>query len=766
MDEANPTSPAAIPHRQLMDTLERHNGLLDLHARVSRAGRGERSPRSLLAALAHLDPAQAVEWLLSNEGAARAGMEAAELARLLDLVIGEALRSGSPVPAARTALLADRYADLLLPDTLAAVAERLAPEERTPLLGIATARLLSRRPDHPGTLRLACEIAVQAGDHVHADRLLTRLGRADGSAATVQYVKRLRGRLPPSDGPRVRIALLGSYTLDPLVPFVDLECRAAGLVPDFHVAPFNTWEQVVRSDRAGVWDFRPDAAFLAVSVDDLVPALADAPSDAELATAGVEAAERVAEAARLFRDGSDALLVVHGFHSAYRDPRGVAAGTEGRPRAEWIAEWNAELARRLAGLPRVHLLDVEDLLLRRSGGELESPKMRHFARMRLGDRVLGEVARAYARFLVPLKGLARKCVVLDLDNTLWGGVAGEDGPQGIRLGDTSPGSEFVEFQRWLRALVDRGFLLAVVSKNNEADALEVIRGHESMVLREDAFAAVRINWLPKHENVLSVAAELNLGVDSLVFVDDNPDERELMRQMLPQVLTVELPADPALYRQALEALPQLQTLAVTDEDRERTARYRARRVREQVRAAAPSLEDYYHSLEISVEVAPATPAVLPRVHQLFLRTSQFNLTARRYDAARLADLAASPGWRVLTLRARDRFSEHGVVAAATVRVEPARWTVDALLMSCRVIGYGVETALLAAIAAAARDAGAATLAGEYVPTARNRPAMDFYPRHGFVETDSSDAGVGWERPLSPDAVPVPPWIRMVVHNAA
>ncbi|HEX8694367.1 MAG TPA: HAD-IIIC family phosphatase [Longimicrobium sp.] len=765
-----PDAPAAptttpIAHSGLLQALEAEAALRDLGARLEEAAARAHPAPATLEALARLDPAAAVAWLLEVRSAARTLFSDADLRRVLDVLAGEVLARGDAALVDLAVAFAATHADAVAPETVVALAAAVPGERRPDALARLVARQLDRLPAHPGLLRLAAELAVAAGDGPRGHALLARLGRADPSPATVGWIARARGGLPPQAGAPARVALLSSFTIDPLKPFLDLELRAAGVVPELYAAPFNAWEREVLDPAAGLRAFAPDAVFLSAALDDLVPALAGTPSPDELRAAGETAVERVCAAARALREWSDAPLVVHAFHTAYPDPLGAAA-PPGASRGAWLAELNGSLAGRLADLPAVHLLDVQDLLARRPGGAPEEPKLRHLARMRVGPAVLPELARAYAGYVVPLRGLTRKCVVVDLDNTLWGGVVGEDGPAGLRLGDTSPGSEYVDFQRALAALAARGVLLAAVSKNNEADALEVIRAHPAMVLREEHFAALRINWQPKHENVLAVAAELGIGADSLVFLDDNPDERELMRQMLPEVLTPDLPADPALYRAAVERLPQLQALAVTGEDRGRAALYRARRGRERAREGAPSLEQFLHSLEIAAEAALAGSATLPRVAQLFQRTNQFNLTARRHDAARLAALAADPGWRLWTLSAGDRFSDHGLVGAALVRVGGDAWTVDSLLLSCRAIGYGLETALLAVVCDAARAAGATRLEGEFVESAKNRPAAGFWVRHGFALRSSEDGVETWERGIAAGAVAPPAWIRLTVRDAS
>ncbi|HET9982673.1 MAG TPA: HAD-IIIC family phosphatase [Longimicrobiales bacterium] len=733
--------------------------LEDVRRRVRAAAHAGVPPDRLILALAELDPRGAADWLASRAGDAATGLTPAGLQRVLEAVAGASGRAPEPLGTERWRALLARHGAVAPGAVLAAASRELPRALWAEALAPHVDAALRRAPADAGLLRIAVEAARAAGDGAAAHRLLTRLGRADPGLATVSFVHRSRGEIPAGGAPAVRLALLSSFTADPLVPFLDLECRELGLAPAVYVAPFNTWEREVLSAETGLGRFAPELIFLAVSIDDLVPALAGTPGADELRAAGDEAVERVLAAARRLRGWSGATLVVHTFHSVYREPAGE------RGRGAWQASLNERLAAGLAELPRAFVLDVAEVLARRAGGSADNPKLRHLAATRLGEGALPELARSYARFVAPVKGLTRKCVVVDLDNTLWGGVVGEDGVHGIRLGDTCPGSEFRELQRYLKGLTERGILLAIASKNNAEDALQAIREHEAMVLREDDFSAVRINWLPKPDNVRAIAEELGIGVDALVFVDDNPSERELMRQALPAVLTPELPADPARYRGVLESLPQLEVLEATAEDRQRVALYRARRQRETLRASAGSLTEFLEGLGIEVEIEPAREATLARLEQLVQRTNQFNLTARRAAPGELAARLRDPSWRIYGLRARDRYSDHGLVATALVRAEDGRWRIDNFLMSCRVIGYGVETALLAEVAREARGAGARTLVGECVETPKNVPARDFYARHGFAPAEPEGAVLRWALGLEAGGGPAnPSWIR-VSHGA-
>jgi len=736
----------------------------ELTARVAEAVRHSGPEAPALLALTLLDPAAAAGWLLDRGANGPAAASPAQLTRVV-ASLAEA-GAGSPGLLSRDQILKllTHYGHLLSEEHARDLATGVGGGEHDPGLDEALRAALERAPAAPGLLRPAAEMAIATGDEARAHDLLTRLARSDPRLATVQFVYAQRRRLAATADPAVRIALLSSFTIDPLVPYLDLECRSLRLEPEVYLAPFNTWEREMLGQGSALKCFEPHVAFLSVAADDLLPGLAGPTSAGQVEAAGVEAVERLLAAAATFASWSSALLVVHGLHTAFRDPLGPVAGRDGPGRGEVMARLNARLAEGLRTLPRAYLLDLPDVLARRRHGTIDNPKMRHLARMRLSEHVLEDVARACVHFIAPLAGRTRKCVVLDLDNTLWGGIVGEDGPHGIRLGDTSPGSEYREFQRYLLSLTQRGILLAVNSKNNEADALEVIRSHEAMALREESFSAMRINWENKPSNMLSLADELSLGLDAFVFVDDSDKERALMRQALPQVLTPEMPRDPALYRETLERLPELQALTVTDEDRSRTRQYVERRRREMLRVSTQSVEEYLGSLGIVAEMARVSDRTLARVHQLFQRTNQFNLTGRRYELGALAVRADEVDWRIYTTQVSDRFGDHGLVATALVHVTPESWVIENLVMSCRVIGYGVENALLARLGADAREARARWLVGEFIATPKNAPARDFYQRNAFVRDPEDGDPERWRRDLARDAPTSPPWIAVKSAN--
>lgn len=616
--------------------------------------------------------------------------------------------------------------------------------------------LIGSAADDVELLRVAVDLARAHGSVDEQHGLLTRLALADGSAAAVQAAFRAREAMPTATGRPISLAFLASFTVDVLAAYADAELRAVGFTPRVYIAPFNTLPLEVRNPASGTYASAPDIAVVAVAGDDLLPQLAEGLRGAALREAGERAVDELLEHVRVLSDRCTGIVLVHSLDSAFVGSAPLDWTADGR--GSVLRELNARLAAGLAAIPRARIVDVTRAAARRVGGRADDPKMRYLAGMRVGDGVLPELAQAYVRTAIAAKGLTKKCLVLDLDNTLWGGIVGEDGPTGIRLGNTSPGLEYREFQQGIAALSRRGILLAVNSKNNPDDALEVIRNHPWMLLREDAFSAVRINWESKVENLRSIAAELNIGVDSLVFADDNPVECERVRQFLPGVLTVQLPRDPSLYRATLDALPWFDTLDVTNEDLQRVEQYRANRSRDGLRATTESVEDYLHSLEIRVALAPVGPASLARVVQLLNRTNQFNLTTRRYTQAEVEAQVADLDWHLLTLRARDRFGDHGLVAFAAGVSEGSVFRIDSFLMSCRVIGQGIEAALLAALREHAESRGATEMRATFIPTKKNMQVREFYDGHGFAAASrDADGTTQYVLPL-PAALPWPAWI--------
>ncbi len=325
-------------------------------------------------------------------------------------------------------------------------------------------------------------------------------------------------------------------------------------------------------------------------------------------------------------------------------------------------------------------------------------------------------------------------------------MSARTGSRACSSGEGATGEAFVGFQRYLLQLKERGILLAVCSKNNDRDAREVFEKHPAMVLGLEDIACFVASWDPKPEQVRRVARELNLGLDALVFVDDNPAEADAIRQLAPEVAVVRLPSDPAEYVQTLAAMPLFESASFTPEDSERTAHYRARSEARQLEESARSVEEFLASLRMEATLAEFDDVDMPRIAQLVAKTNQFNLTARRHSQAALESFRDDPAVVTMSARLRDRFADHGLIAVLVAEQRDDSLVIDTWLMSCRVIGRDLEQAMLNELAGLARARGCKTLRGIYVPSARNQLVADLYQRLGFspATDEVGDGGAGAE----------------------
>jgi FkbH-like protein len=339
-------------------------------------------------------------------------------------------------------------------------------------------------------------------------------------------------------------------------------------------------------------------------------------------------------------------------------------------------------------------------------------------------------------------------LVLDLDNTLWGGVVGEDGLAGIRLGAGSPeGEAYVAFQEYVLALKRKGVVLAVCSKNDEADALEPFERHPEMRIRRQDLAALVADWRTKSECIRAIARGLGVGLDSVVFVDDNPVERQGVRELLPEVDVVTLPEEPALYARALSRYLYFETSALTAEDAGRTAQYRARAELQATESAAGSVEEFYRGLRMEAVVAPFDELSLPRIAQLIGKTNQFNLTTRRHGLPQLEAFVRDPSCVHLYLRLRDRFADHGLVGVLIALGDADALEIESWLMSCRVIGRTADAEMLAHLSRIALERGYRLLRGTYVPTAKNGLVKELYGNFGFTPAGERGGVTTWNYDL-------------------
>jgi FkbH-like protein len=398
-----------------------------------------------------------------------------------------------------------------------------------------------------------------------------------------------------------------------------------------------------------------------------------------------------------------------------------------------ISEW--------ASRGQVVLVDAARLAASVGLEHWHEPRHWHASKLCFSPSMIPLHADVVARTIAAVRGKSRKCLVLDLDNTLWGGVIGDDGLAGLVIGQGSAAGEaFLAVQQFARDLRERGIVLAVCSKNQDDVARSPFREHPDMILKEEDFAAFQANWIDKAANLRAIAEALNIGLDALVLLDDNPAERLQVRDALPLVAAPELPDDPALYPRVLASAGYFEAVAFLQEDRERAGYYQANARRARALSASGDAEAYLRSLEMTCVIRPVDGLSRPRVAQLVNKSNQFNLTTRRYSESEVKLAEEDPGRHLAQIRLIDRFGDNGVISVIIADKGADRWEIDTWLMSCRVLGRRVEEAALAHLASAARREGARRLIGRYLPTAKNKLVADHYPRLGFDRVGEAPGG--------------------------
>ena len=567
----------------------------------------------------------------------------------------------------------------------------------------------------------------------------------------------------------LRIALLASCTIELLQRPLSACLEARGVDPAVWIGGFGQYRQDVLVQDSGLYRHNPSVIVLYLDGADLFQELLENPFEFSPEARREFALCRAAEVSALVETLAARLpKATVLLNTAAIDPLNTLAGLEYNSEyglRDAVNVYNAELSALARRQHTAVIVDVESLAAGIGFENWRDSRMWYLARSRWSRRALQAISECYTTAICGRLGRIRKCVVLDLDNTLWGGIVGEDGLEGLCLGEDGIGRAYVEFQQELLNLYRKGILLAICSKNNPEDALTVVRRHPAMRLHEEHFAAMQINWEDKGTNLRRVAEELNIGLDALVFLDDNPVERSWVRQAVPEILVPDWPADPGEYKTALLELSarHFYKLGITTEDRQRGEVYRAQSERRKLETSAGSLEEFYRTLQMRAKIGVADAFTIPRIAQLTQKTNQFNLTTHRYTEAEIRAISQGSDCAVWWLDLADRFGPNGIVGVLILKRDPSEaWIIDTFLLSCRVMGRTVERAFLATVA---RELGAARLIGEYRPTAKNAPARGVYPQLGFRPMRQGPESELWELDLAVAPLEPPCWFEIEVVPA-
>ncbi|MFD4668627.1 HAD-IIIC family phosphatase [Lentzea sp. NPDC058450] len=562
----------------------------------------------------------------------------------------------------------------------------------------------------------------------------------------------LLGKLKP-----LKVAVTGTFTASGVAPLLRIALLGKGIAPEIHVSGFDQLAVDLSSPESPLAEFGPQVTLCLLHDDWFVPAEWD---DVETLDSAIRGRWSMFDTlVGAFTERSGSAVLVHTVPLSPVEMRGVVA-FDGRAALGRVwRDLNSDLLGMALRRDQVHALDLEAYLVD-APVRLRDERLYRFASAAWTPEVEQVYAAEAANFCRAFLGLAKKVLVLDLDNTLWGGVVGDDGPSGIQIGSMYPGNAFREMQRRAVQLRKQGVVLALASKNEATIVDEVLETHPDLVIRPADIAARAVNWQPKDHNIRGLAGQLNLGLDSFVFADDSTFETQLVRGSIPEVTVVHLNGDPADHVTALQRNGSFDVLTTTATDRERTALYKARAERTEFADSFSSVQDYLRSLEIVVTVREADEFSLPRLVQLGQRTNQFNTIGTSHAEARTREMAASGDHLVLVFEVGDRFGAEGIVGGVWVSKHDDHWLVENFVMSCRVFTRGVEHTVVQHLVDRALSAGVSRLEADFTATDRNKAAAAFYPDAGFTQ----GPGGRFTLPLHPRPQIGPEWTTLVVER--
>ena len=538
----------------------------------------------------------------------------------------------------------------------------------------------------------------------------------------------------------IRLAILSDAASQQFVPLLRTLFSESGVAAEVYEGAFDAIDLEALNPGSGLYAFRPDAIILANCTQALRSRYY------QHAQAGFVdvATERILHIWEALQTHSTARIIQCNYPLPYERQFGNYDLKMPDSLYAVTAELNSRIALHARERANVLICDVEAIASYIGRKDWFDERLWAMSKTFCRLDYLPHVAQALVQIMLSSIGRVVKCVILDLDNTLWGGVVGDDGPFGIEIGPHGDGEAFHHFQQYLLSLKKRGILLAVCSKNNLENALQPFLENPDMVLKRDDITVFVANWENKADNIRAIRDTLQIGLDSMVFLDDNPFERNLVREFMPDVIVPELAEDPADYVRSICELNLFETSSFSREDIARTDLYRQEASRRELQSSFTDINEFLKSLEMKIEVARFEPSKLVRIAQLIQRSNQFNLTTHRYSEADCELMMQDEtGCVPLYAHLSDRLGDHGLISVVIVRVKPAQLEISDWLMSCRVLQRGVEQLLMNRVVALAARMGRTRIRGTYVATAKNGMVKDFYSQFGFEKVGERDRSIEW-----------------------
>jgi len=533
---------------------------------------------------------------------------------------------------------------------------------------------------------------------------------------------------------KLKVAILSSFTLNGLSEILHVKSSELGIRYQSYLGGYNQYNQELLDSQSEYYKFSPDVTFLILDIRNFLGENFHFPyniSDNERKLLVNEKINQIENIIKCFEKNLNSKLIITNFNIPSYSPNGITETKSDFGFHEMIEELNRSLRNISKTHSSVYIYDFNHFVSKYGEKNIFDYRQFHVGDIQIALNFIPSFAYELMSYIKPITGTNKKCIVLDLDNTLWGGIVGEDGFDGIELGHSSNGKAFVDFQKELLSLWNHGIILAINSKNNFDDAMKVINEHPNMILRKKNFASIQINWDDKAQNLKQIAEEINIGLNSIAFFDDDKINRERIKQEFPEVLTIEVPDDPSQFSLILKNLNDFNVLQRTDEDIKRGQMYAQQRERKELEKSISNLDDFLEQLDIKVKMKNSNEFLIPRISQLTLKTNQFNLTTRRYQEEEIRNFTNDHKFIVGCAQVLDKFGDNGITGVYIINKQDKIWSIDTFLLSCRIMGRGVENGILSQILIDAKHNGVEEIRANFIPTQKNKPAEKFLPDFGF-----------------------------------
>ncbi len=547
-----------------------------------------------------------------------------------------------------------------------------------------------------------------------------------------KYFKELNNKKEKfPDYKKVSISILSSFTISQIKPILFVENMKNRIFTEIYIPDFNQFRQEIINKNSNLHKFKPDVIFLFLRIEDIWKDFFLL-NEEKRSVLKKEIIDSLVNLIEKGMDGLNSTFFINDFFFPYQIPNKYFNFQDINSSYNILKEINMEVKNKLGKFLNVYFYDIEYLIREIGKEKAFDLKMDYYASMPFTLNFLVEVGNLFARLIKILYYSRKKCIVVDLDNTIWGGIVGEDGIERLKIGGGYPGNVYSEIQKILKYYKENGIILAINSKNNKEDAIEVFKNHSGMVLKLEDFSSIKINWDNKVKNIIDISKELNIGLDSIVFIDDNPVEIERVKKYLPEVETIAFNDSPVENLKKLLSSDFFDSLFLTEEDKKKTEDYYNRKKRIKLRKITFSQEEFVKSLNLYVEIGKIDEFSFRRIYQLIHKTNQFNLSVKRYSETDLKSMMEEKDKiGIYYVKAKDKFGDYGIIGVVCLKLYRDKIIIDTFLLSCRALGLGIENIMLDFIVKMGVEKNVEKILAEYRKTAKNKIVEDFLLDAGF-----------------------------------